>query len=518
MKRREFIKSIGITSLGLPLTINKVNYSTIFKPLFSIDEAAKDRVLIIIRMNGGNDGLNTVIPLDSYDKLVVHRSNIMLPKNEILDLKTNNLGLHSSMSGMQNLFKEGKLSIIQNVGYENQNRSHFKSTDIWSRGLIGNNGTAGWLGRYLDEEFANFPEDYPSDEYPDPFAVSVGNNVSSTCQGLDSNFSMAVPNPENVRQLSTSINHFEDTNYGHKLKFINEIVDQSNSYSLRIEEAISKGNSLSTMYDDKNSLAKKLRGVAKLISGGLETKVYILNVNGFDTHSGQVVAGNPNIGKHERLLKKIADAVASFQDDLNLLGIEERVLGMTFSEFGRQIASNASYGTDHGEAAPMFLFGTCVQNPVLGNNPTITDEIIPQKAVDYEYDFRDVYASVLKDWFYTPKPQIQSMFEHEINYLPIISCGNNLNNELDDEVIIYPNPTINTATVSFSSENERVSLAIFDRNGRLIKYLFDKDLPKEKHQLPIDVSFLSEGLYIFNIVKNSGDLSVRLMKISAKGG
>lgn len=498
--------------MGLPMVINQVSFNSIMKPLFDVDASVEDRVLIIIRMNGGNDGLNTVIPLDGYDNLVIQRSNIILPKNEILDLKTSNIGLHSSMTGMHNMFDGGKMSIIQNVGYENQNRSHFKSMDIWSRGLVGDNGTAGWLGRYLDEEFPNFPNGYPSDEHEDPFAISVGSSVSATCQGLISNFSMAVRDPENVRQLSTSVNAFEDSKYGNKLKFISSIIEQSNSYSVQIEEAINKGNTLSAIYDDKNSLARNLRGVAQLISGGLKTKIYVLNINGFDTHSSQVVAGNPIIGNHQKLLKLISDAVEAFQDDLNLLGIEDRVLGMTFSEFGRQVASNASYGTDHGEAAPMFLFGSCLQRQVFGNNPIISDTIIPQKAVDYEYDFRNVYASILKDWFLTPKSQIQSMFEHQLAFLPLLSCGNTLEELDDDDIMVYPNPTVNTATVVFSTLEERASLTIFDREGRIIKTMFDKDLKHEQHQLLIDVSFLSEGIYILNVKKKSADLSIRLMK------
>lgn len=513
MKRRNFIKRAGLSAVGLPILIKDVSYQTIMKPLFTIDESAEDRVLIIIRMNGGNDGLNTIIPLDSYDNLVIQRSNMILPKSNILEVGTSNIGFHSSMTGMRNMFNDGKLSIIQNVGYENQNRSHFKSMDIWSRGLIGENGTSGWLGRYLDQEYPNFPDEYPSEEYKDPFAISVGSNVSSTCQGLMSNFSMAVEDPTNVSQLSTSINVFENSSYGDKLKFISSIIEQSNLYSLQIEEAMNKGNTLSTLYDDENKLAKQMRGVAQLISGGLQTKVYILNVNGFDTHSAQVDQNDVNIGRHQVLLKTISDAVEAFQDDLKLLGIDNRVLGMTFSEFGRQIASNASYGTDHGEAAPMFLFGSCLKSQVIGNNPVISNTIIPQKAVEFEYDFRNIYASILKDWFLTPESQIQSLFEHQVIFYPLISCGGNQPGEQEQEVIIYPNPTISTATLVFSSVKERVNLTIFDLTGKRIKELFDKVLPENKHSVLIDVSALSEGVYFLNIKKESGDLSVRLLKV-----
>ena len=515
MKRRDFIKRTGLSAMGLPFVIKDVSYQTIMKPLFTIDESAEDRILIIIRMNGGNDGLNTVIPLDGYDNLVKQRSNLILPKNDILDLNTSNIGLHSTMTGMRNMFNDGNLSIIQNVGYESQNRSHFKSTDIWSRGLIGNNGTSGWLGRFLDQEFPNFPNDYPNEEHTDPFAISVGSQVSSTCQGLLSNFSMAVSDPTDVNQLSTSLSVFENSTYGDRLKFISLIINQSNSYSVQIENAIQSGNTLSTLYDNENKLAKQMRGIAQLISGGLQTKVYVLNVNGFDTHSAQVDSNNSNIGKHQELLKTISDAVEAFQDDLNLLGIEDRVLGMTFSEFGRQIASNASLGSDHGEAAPMFLFGSCLKNRVIGKNPEISNAIVPQKAVDFEYDFRDIYASILKDWFLVPVSQIQSLFEHQVIFQPLISCGGD-NPVVDDKtegIIVYPNPTVSTATLAFSSLKENVELALFDLTGQRLRTLFNKELPDEKHFVPIDVSALAEGVYILHVKKASGDLSIRLLKL-----
>lgn len=499
--------------MALPLVANNMSYQTVMKTLFSVDEEATDRVLVIVRMNGGNDGLNTVIPLNYYDNLVAQRRNILIPENNILDLNASNLGLHGSMGGMQNMFKDGNLSIIQNVGYPNANRSHFKSTDIWTRGLINDNGSTGWLGRYLDQDYPNFPDDYPNEKEEDPFAISVGYNVSATCQGLMSNFSLAVADPSNVNQLSTSVNVFEDSTYGDNLKFISSIIEQTNAYGVQIEDAMDKGNTLSQKYGGDNKLAEQLRNVAQLISGGLKTKIYILNVNGFDTHSAQVEAGDPNIGKHHELVKEISDALAAFQDDLKLLKIEERVLGMTFSEFGRQIASNDSYGTDHGEAAPMFLFGSCFNNQVMGDNPVISNKIERQKALDYQFDFRDIYASILKDWFMAPESQIQSLFEHQVTYYPLFACK--ADQPVNDEVSLinaYPNPTVNTATLAFSSEAEDVRVEIFDMMGRRVRTVFSRTLEAGPHQVPITVSGLSTGMYLVKVIKESGDLSVKLLK------
>lgn len=513
MKRREFLRKTGLSAMGLPLVVNEMSYQTVMKQLFSVDEDAQDRVLVIIRMNGGNDGLNTVVPLNYYDNLVKQRQNILLPEKDILDLGTSDLGFHSSMTGMHNMFKNGNLSIIQNVGYENSNRSHFKSTDIWTRGLIKDNGSTGWLGRYLDNQYPNFPDDYPNTEHEDPFAISVGYLVSATCQGLVSNFSLAVSDPENVNQLSTSINAFENSLYGDHLKFISSIIEQSNAYGIQIEDAMNKGNTLSKLYKSDNYLSDQMRSVAQLISGGLKTKIYILNVNGFDTHSEQVEAGNNNVGKHQELLQIISDAVEAFQDDLKLLKLEDRVLGMTFSEFGRQIASNDSFGTDHGEAAPMFLFGSCFNSQVMGDNPVISNKIERQKALDYQFDFRDIYASILRDWFLAPESEIQSLFEHQVNYYPLFACKDERpGNQLVSLINAYPNPTVNTATLAFSSKSEEVRVVLFDMRGRLVKQVFSRTLEDGPHQVPIDVSDMAAGTYLLMVLKESGDLSVKLLK------
>jgi uncharacterized protein (DUF1501 family) len=352
MKRRNFVKNISLASLATPFVLKGINYQAIQNKLFGYSKNAEDRVLVMIRLNGGNDGLNTVIPLDAYDNLAIHRPNVILPQNSILQT-TSTIGLHPAMSGMNNMFQDGKLCIIQNVGYPEQNRSHFRSMDIWSTGSLDQNETKGWLGRKFDSDYPNYPNDYPNANYPDPFAISMGYEVSSTCQGLMANFSHAVSDPFTNFTLYNSNEVSDGSYFGSHLEYISVLVAQTNAYVDQITAAANAGNTLSTMYDDNNPIAVQLRQVAQMISGGLKTKVYILNINGFDTHNAQVVASDKTTGDHANLLKTLSDAVAAFQDDISLLGIEKRVAGMTFSEFGRQIASYGSDGTDHGDAGPM---------------------------------------------------------------------------------------------------------------------------------------------------------------------
>ena len=171
MKRRDFIKNVSLASASIPFISNGFGMQAIGNKLFNFSTGAEDRVLVMIRLNGGNDGLNTVIPLDQYANLMLHRSNIILPQNQILSI-TPEVGLHPSMTGIKTLFDQGKLSIVQNVGYPEQNRSHFRSTDIWSTGSLDVNETKGWLGRYFDSYNPNYPTGYPNATYPDPFAIS----------------------------------------------------------------------------------------------------------------------------------------------------------------------------------------------------------------------------------------------------------------------------------------------------------------------------------------------------------
>jgi uncharacterized protein (DUF1501 family) len=252
-------------------------------------------------MNGGNDGLSTVIPLDQYDNLVIQRSNVLIPENQLLNITPTN-ALHPSMTGMQGMFNDGKLSIIQNVGYPEQNRSHFRSMDIWTSGLIDNQASTGWLGRHMDQEYPNFPDNYPNATYPDPFAISMGYDVSATCQGLMANFCQSVANPADAFNLLETVQVNDGTYYGSHMEYLSMIIAMANEYGDQINAAYSAGNNLSTQYDSNNDLAMQLKDVARMISGGLKTKVYVVNVNGFDTHDSQVVDGSPELGVHANLL------------------------------------------------------------------------------------------------------------------------------------------------------------------------------------------------------------------------
>lgn len=516
MKRRNFLQTVALSSIGAPLLLKDFKFGAITKELFKPSRSAEDRVLILIRLNGGNDGLNTLIPLDQYDNLVIQRQNILIPENQLIALDATN-ALHPSMTGMANLFNDGKLSIVQNVGYPEQNRSHFRSMDIWSTGLMDPAGTTGWLGRHLDQNYPNYPEDYPNAGFPDPFAISMGYEVSSTCQGLMANFSMALNDPFETFNLTETAQLNDGTYYGAHMEYLATIIAQANEYGASVNAAANNGNTLSTMYDDNNQLAVQLRYVAQMISGGLKTKIYIVNINGFDTHDAQSVENAPTTGVHANLLKSVSDAVAAFQDDLQLLGLESRVAGMTFSEFGRQVASNASFGTDHGDAAPLFLFGTCISSQIIGPNPVIGDQVVDQQGIPMQVDFRDVYASVLKDWFQADPSDIQAMFEHNITFIPLLdACTLDTNEQMlagGSDILVFPNPCGDQTTVRFHARNEKVTVQVRDLFGKLVAEVCSKSFEEGSHDVPVQLYGIPSGEYLVSVIKPSGNFTKRFVKV-----
>jgi hypothetical protein len=262
----------------------------------------------------------------------------------------------------------------------------------------------------------------------------------------------------------------------------------------------------------------QLKDVALMISGGLKTKVYILNVNGFDTHDNQVVDGVTTTGTHADLMKQVSDAVHAFQDDIDQLGLSDRVAGMSFSEFGRQIASNASEGTDHGDAAPLFLFGNCLNTTLYGDNPVIPDTVINQAGLPMQIDFRDVYASVLKDWFGIDETTVQGLFEHTVTFHNIIGACNLSTDEqsLSSTIgisMVYPNPCSSKGTVKVDGQGEDVKIVVYNSLGERAFVIFEGKLSKATHHIPFEMDGYAKGSYIVKILHDDRNESISLIKI-----
>ncbi|OYU96536.1 MAG: hypothetical protein CFE21_09130 [Bacteroidetes bacterium B1(2017)] len=522
MNRKEFIgKSIGAGML--PLVINGFSLQAFAESPMSefLNKAGnEDHVLVLIQLNGGNDGLNTVIPLDQYSKLMNARANITIAEPKVLPLTgTSATGLHPSLGSVRNLYDNGYVSILQSVGYPNQDYSHFRSTDIWLTASDADQYVeTGWMGRYLDTQFPGFPVGYPNATHTDPPAIQIGYMVSPALQGINMSLGMSITDPTNFYQfVSGTVDPAPSTPMGHELSFVRLVAQQTQQYSGSVKGAADKATNKSTLYPaaGTNTLADQLKIVARLIAGDLKTKVYIVNLGGFDTHSAQVSGTGTDVGVHATLLAKLSEGINAFQDDLKQLAIEDRVLGMTFSEFGRRIRSNDSLGTDHGAAAPLFVFGKKVNGGIYGANPLIPDQPTGGDNIPMQIDFRTVYASILKDWFGVSDADMNTVLLKSFSTLPFVNTNTSGAGELVAKqkftLSNYPNPAQNFTTIRFSAIGERVSMVLLDANGRELVQLCNEVYPSGEHELHVNTEHLASGIYYYQMQNGAQVMSNKLV-------
>jgi uncharacterized protein (DUF1501 family) len=512
MKRKDFLLNALPAAALLPEVINGYSVKAFHQhsPLVQAlmrGQTVTDHVLVIVQLSGGNDGLNMVIPVADYSKYYNARTNIAIPENRVLPIAgVSGTGLHPSMTGLQTLFTEGKAKLVQAVGYPQPNFSHFRATDIWMSGSNSNQEVySGWAGRYLNYEFPDFPTGYPSTTMPDPLAIQIGSTTTLTTQGPTANMGMSITNPTNFYNLvNGTTDPVPSTPAGKELKYIRQVNQQTQKYSTVIKNAANAITQQVT-YPTGNSLADQLKIVARLIAGGLKTRVYMVSFGGFDTHSVQVGATDTTVGNHATLLQKVSDAIKAFQDDLRFQNVEDRVVGMTYSEFGRRIKSNSSTGTDHGAAAPMFLFGSQIEAGMLGVNPTLPANATVNDNIPMQYDFRSIYATLLEKWFCLDKTVVDSLFPPNINNqlqsLSIIKAGACSGitppPRPSGEVFITnsPNPFTSSTTIKFTTAGGHTFIQIIDTLGRVIKILTDREYTAGTYTLDFNSDGLPTGIY-----------------------
>lgn len=486
-----------------------------------------DRVLVIVQLFGGNDGLNTVIPLDQYDMLSSLRGNILIPEAQTLELPGTNgaTALHPRLGGLRNLWDNGKLGIVQNVGYPDPNLSHFRSTDIWESGSSGNQLLqTGWMGRYLDTLYPDYPNAYPNTDVPYPIAIRIDGSIGLGLQHHGVAMGISINNTEDALNLAGNIylDPVQADCSGAKLAYIRDVQRQTDLYGDVISQAASVSCNHSSLYPTGSApgaeLANALKIVASLICGGLGTRIYWVSTTGFDTHSNQVTNGNVLEGAHADLLQGVSDSINAFQDDIQQLGFSERVLGMTFSEFGRRISSNNSRGTDHGAAAPMFLFGDAVVPGMLGGNPVIAPGTDNQTNVPMGYDFRSVYSSVLQQWFCLTESEAEQVQLGSHPTLPIITqqdCSVGIKpvaplvGEL--ELQVAPSPFTERTVLSYSCVVAgNVRIQVMNSMGQLVAQPVNGTMAPGRYKLDLDMGAMPTGMY-FCRLQNGALQQVRSM-------
>lgn len=347
------------------------------------------RTLVVIQLGGGNDGLNSVVPYG--DPLYYQaRPSLAVAKNEVLPL-SDYIGFNPNLSPLKALYDAGHLAVVQGVGYPNPNRSHFRSTDIWMTGRPDIQEQTGWLGRYLDARCSG--EDKPLR------GVDVGDTVSklfwtgqsivpaiSSIEGFDFLTDQRFPSDRN-NQVET----LKLLNAGNSGKQYPDYVSRAALDALDTSAQLKRiaASYRSAAPYPNTPFARGLQTIAKLLSADLGTKIFHVTIGGFDTHAGQART-------HGALLKTVADGVEAFMRDLEGLGKADDVALMTFSEFGRRVVENASGGTDHGAAAPLYIIGGGVNAGIFGDHPSLAD--LESGDLKYKVDFRSVYGTLVRDW------------------------------------------------------------------------------------------------------------------------
>lgn len=505
MKRRDFLRKSIPAGIVLPSLVNGFSFRAFgqdspFAQSLLMPVTNTDHILVIVQLSGGNDGLNMVIPVEYFSNYANARSNIYIPEDKVLKLAdTNKTGLHPAMTGLHSLYNEGQVKIIHSVGYPKPSFSHFRATDIW---MSASDSTvevnSGWAGRYLNYEYPNFPVGYPNSSMKDPLAIQIGSATSLTFQGPAVSMGMSISNTSNFYNL---LNGVQDpvpaTPAGKELNFVRQIAQQTQQYASVIKDAATKVP-VQVTYPTGNSLGDQLKIVARLIKGGLQTRVYMVNFGGFDTHSAQVNSTDKTTGNHASLLMKVSDAIKAFQDDLKFLEIEDRVVGMTFSEFGRRIKSNASVGTDHGSAAPMFVFGKKVAGGVLGDTPVIGASVTVNDNLPFQYDFRSVYATLMSNWLCVNDTDLQQVMLKNFQTLPLVNsqdCKKLVNLSGDKLISNYPNPFVSSTVITFKTAGGHTSIQIIDTSGRVIAILADQEYTAGTYTVVFNGGTLPTGVY-----------------------
>ena len=534
----------------MPFVINSIPFKLLGSESALLQMAAacpNDRVLIILQLHGGNDGLNTLIPLTDYDLYQNRRPNIAIPdsgprKYITLDgtlSSAQQVGLHPDMTGIKELYDSGKVALVQGVSYEDHNQSHFRGRDIlFMGGGASDYMSSGWVGRYLKNDIAPqvYPDDYPNTTMPDPLALEFGNEVSLIFhQGDNIPASISITNPQDFFNLVETLPGFEDVQgtdprgrppialanspYGKEMDWILGLEQKTDEYDDRLLQVYNAGKAMdpNVTYPSTyplnaperfrtNTLSGQLQIIANLIHGGCKTKVYMVRIGGFDTHAQQVENYDATMGSHAALLYHISSAMKAFQQDLELRTIDHRVISVTTSEFGRRVHSNGSYGTDHGIGAPLMVFGKGVIPGVTGVNPNLNDD-----NVGMQYDYRQVYATIMKEWMCVDPTLVDNLsgvfvgdYTGRGTILPIIN-GNVVaaNQFIRDRFKLntcYPNPASASTTISFYiNAYTDVEITLLDINGKEIKKILNQKLGMGEHNVVVDLRDVKPGNYIYTM-------------------
>lgn len=513
MQRRNFIKTSAAIGAGVALTpyiMKGGDFVPEMKMLDQYDFLKNDNIMIIVELAGGNDGLNTIIQADNdlYHQL---RPNIGISETDAVRFDKTNLYMHPALvkdiynDGMMGLLKNGNLAVIEAVGYDEYTMSHFRGQDIFGSGQLSTDPRVklleGWIGKYFSSKLTNYPLEIPEH----PLSISVGGTIPLALKSDKGDMGISIGDVGKFYQLGAGLTPkeallSEKSFYADEFNFINVVARQSEAYSNALKNANDTGKN-SVNYA-AGGLNDKFKTIAKLISGGLKTKVYYVKQGGYDMHIQQMK--DPFSGQHPALLNELSNAISTFMQDATKQGFVDRVAGLTITEFGRRAHDNGSRGSDHGSACVQFMFasdkyisgGTFGERPDLGNLDENTN-------IRHNFDFRRIYADFLENWFDAGTEETTSLFGEKVAPMGILkkritSVNQDFKYQEDDYLQIFPNPSNGKGVIQFIMNNERIGkVEIYNLKGFLVSTNFSGrlDYGMQKHEF----SGLESGTYIASV-------------------
>ena len=510
--RRSFLKALGMVGGGSMMLAN--TRITASKPSLltnAISDSITDRILVLVRLKGGNDGLNTIVPIYDYDNYANLRPTIRHFESSLFKLDQD-FGIPGSMSNLQSMWGDGAMKVVHGVGYENQSLSHFKSSDIWASSDDSDEEDSGYLGRYFEEIHPDFLANPPEI----PAAIQIGSIGNLTFDGRGVlNYAMTVANPEQLRRIAENgalhgLDDIPDCTYGERLEFLRSMTNNTFTYGEVIGEKYSLGSNSVAYLDD--NLGKQFSIIARMIKGGLGTRVYMISLGGFDTHGNQ-------IDRHNELMLSVSHGIKTFYEDLSAAGMEKNVLTTTVSEFGRRARENGSEGTDHGTSAPVMLFGPALDdNGFIGEHPSLSN-LDRRDNMTNTFDYKEVYANLMKEWLCIDPETVDrallgNSFEPNSDFG--ITCAGLI--EPIDSFVKFNHEVIqgedgSTWLFFEKGDTSHVNITLFSITGAKIATLYDDVFGPGSEQINVSQKVggkLNQAIYVYRILSGNKSFSNQL--------
>ncbi len=526
MKRREFLKKLPLgfgAAMSIPLlggSAFAIQPNRLLSALANPLEET-DRVLVLVFLRGGNDGLNTIVPFTNPTYDLLRKNTGFVSSEEKARLKrklSDNIAFNPYMDKFANLWDEGKVAAVQNIGIFNPNLSHFRAMDIWNQSCDHDQLlTTGWIGRWMELENPSYPIEKPQD----PIAIAMGVATSGAFQGTKSSVEVLAKDPQHYIPFgSIASDSVPSTLGGDELTYVREMMSISDYYGQRFSQLFPKYAKNMVEYPS-TAIGDQFKHVAWCIASGLKTKIYFVEQDGYDTHFLQSSKYDVE-GSHARLLHQLSESLYSFQRDLEAFGLQDRVITMTYSEFGRRAFENGDHssGTDHGTAAPHFVIGSQVNGGLYGPDPNL--ELRDENGDPFiDFEFRQMYASVMGDWFGVSKETCTSVLSPDRDRAPfetefplndgsgkrsLIKPGSGSRVEtsrLGSTFKLrgnYPNPASSHTRIMFDlTKTEDVKLQLFDARGTLMTTLINARLGAGEHAPELRTAELASGSYVYRL-------------------